>query len=114
MPERFRRDPARLLPVDPTVRAIALDLYARAAEVPITSPHGHVPPSLLLHDEPYADPVALLLTADRCCHTQPGWRSQHSHRRRRHRDRALGRNRDGLHSRTDCGRTPFVVVVAAP
>jgi glucuronate isomerase len=58
------RDPARLLPVDPSTRAIALDLYERVAGSPIISPHGHVPPSLLLDDEPYADPVALLITGD--------------------------------------------------
>ncbi|UOQ89167.1 glucuronate isomerase [Agromyces endophyticus] len=63
-PDTFHRDPARLLPVDPTVRAIALDLYARVADAPIISPHGHVPPSLLVNDEPYADPVALLVTGD--------------------------------------------------
>ncbi|WP_435527642.1 glucuronate isomerase [Microbacterium aurantiacum] len=64
MPASTDRDPARLLPVDPTVRAIASDLYARVADRPIISPHGHVPPSLLLDDEAYADPVALLMTGD--------------------------------------------------
>ena len=58
------RNPARLLPVDPTTRAVALDLYERVGGSPIISPHGHVPPSLLLDDEPYADPVALLVTGD--------------------------------------------------
>lgn len=58
------RDPARLLPADPSTRAIALHLYGRVAAEPIISPHGHVHPSLLLHDEPYSDPVALLVTGD--------------------------------------------------
>lgn len=58
------RDAARLLPVDPSTRAIALDLYERVADAPIVSPHGHVPPSLLLRDEAYTDPVALLVTGD--------------------------------------------------
>lgn len=58
------RDPARLLPADPSTRSVALELYARVADSPIISPHGHVPPSLLLADEPYTDPVALLLTGD--------------------------------------------------
>ena len=59
-----QRDPARLLPADPSTRAIALHLYGRVAAEPIISPHGHVHPSLLLHDEPYSDPVALLVTGD--------------------------------------------------
>ncbi|MDF0513173.1 glucuronate isomerase [Agromyces sp. H3Y2-19a] len=58
------RDPARLLPADPSTRSIALDLHARVADSPIISPHGHVAPSLLLRDEPYSDPVALLVTGD--------------------------------------------------
>jgi glucuronate isomerase len=58
------RDPARVLPADAATRAIALDLYERVADRPIISPHGHVPPSLLLRDEPYTDPVALLVTGD--------------------------------------------------
>ncbi|GAA1834959.1 glucuronate isomerase [Agromyces salentinus] len=58
------RDPARLLPADPATRAVALALYERVAGAPIISPHGHVPPSLLLRDEPYTDPVALLVTGD--------------------------------------------------
>ncbi|MDR6907145.1 glucuronate isomerase [Agromyces sp. 3263] len=59
-----RRDPARLLPADPSTRAVAAELYERVAESPIISPHGHVPPSLLLRDEPYADPVSLLVAGD--------------------------------------------------
>ncbi|KQZ08321.1 glucuronate isomerase [Agromyces sp. Root1464] len=61
---QVHRDSARLLPVEPSTRAIALDLYERVADAPIISPHGHVPPSLLLRDEPYIDPVALLVTGD--------------------------------------------------
>src|SRR4051812_42826145 len=38
-----RRDPDRLLPADPDLRAIARDLYDRVAGRPILSPHGHVP-----------------------------------------------------------------------
>ncbi|MGR0318207.1 glucuronate isomerase [Agromyces sp. ZXT2-3] len=58
------RDAARLLPADPTTRSIALDLYERVATAPIISPHGHVPPELLLQDAASSDPVALLLTGD--------------------------------------------------
>jgi glucuronate isomerase len=64
MPSSQRRDPHRLLPVDPSTRAIAADLYARVAAAPIISPHGHVPPSLLLDDQPFANPADLFITND--------------------------------------------------
>jgi glucuronate isomerase len=59
-----RRDPDRLLPVDPSTRAIARALYDRVATAPIVSPHGHVPAEWLAHDVPFADPTALLVTHD--------------------------------------------------
>ncbi|GAA3914945.1 glucuronate isomerase [Microbacterium invictum] len=57
-------DPDRLLPVDPATRDIARVLYERVADMPILSPHGHVPPGLLLEDAPFADPAELFITAD--------------------------------------------------
>ena len=48
--------PDRYFDPDPTIRAIARDLYAGVATLPIVSPHGHVDPSLL------ADPNATLGT----------------------------------------------------
>ena len=36
--------PDRLLPADPTTRGIARRLYAAVRDLPIISPHGHVPP----------------------------------------------------------------------
>jgi glucuronate isomerase len=59
-----RRDPDRLLPVDPATRAIARDLYATVAGAPIVSPHGHVPVEWLVEDTPFSDPAALLVTHD--------------------------------------------------
>jgi glucuronate isomerase len=56
--------PDRLLPPDPGVRAIARRLYDAVADAPIVSPHGHVDPRLLLDDEPFGDPAALLVTPD--------------------------------------------------
>ena len=56
--------PDRLLPTDPTERAIARVIYGAVAEAPIISPHGHVDPQLLLDDQPFTDPVSLLLTPD--------------------------------------------------
>jgi glucuronate isomerase len=59
-----RRDPDRLLPVDPGTRGIARDLYASVADAPIVSPHGHVPVRWLVDDTAFTDPAALLVTHD--------------------------------------------------
>ncbi len=56
--------PDRLLPSDPGVRALALDLYSAVRDHPIISPHGHVDPQMLLDDQPFADPTSLLLQPD--------------------------------------------------
>ena len=57
-------DPDRLFPVDPDTRAIARALYERVEHLPILSPHGHVAPSLLLDDAPFADPADLFIVHD--------------------------------------------------
>ncbi len=56
--------PDRLLPADPGERRIARRLYAEVADAPILSPHGHVDASLLLANEHFPDPAALLITPD--------------------------------------------------
>ena len=56
--------PDRLLPVDPGVRAIARRLYESVEDLPIISPHGHVPPAWIADDVPFSDPVSLLVTPD--------------------------------------------------
>ncbi|NUS56456.1 MAG: glucuronate isomerase [Streptomycetaceae bacterium] len=56
--------PDRLLPVDPTVRAIAHRLYDAVRGLPILSPHGHVDARLLVDDEPFGDPASLLISPD--------------------------------------------------
>ncbi|MEO7131945.1 MAG: glucuronate isomerase, partial [Dermatophilaceae bacterium] len=57
-------DPDRLLPAEPGTRAIARRLYSAVQDLPIISPHGHVPPQWLADDTPFADPTSLLLTPD--------------------------------------------------
>lgn len=64
MPAKLELDPDRLLPADPQTRAVARDLYAAVADLPIISPHGHVDPRLLLDDEPFSDPAELFITRD--------------------------------------------------
>lgn len=53
-----------LFPSDERTRAIARDLYAEVAELPIISPHGHVAPSLLADDQPFENPTELFITKD--------------------------------------------------
>ena len=57
-------NPDRLLPADPTTRDIARELYAAVRDLPIISPHGHVPPQWLADDTPFDDPTSLLITPD--------------------------------------------------
>jgi len=56
--------PDRLLPTDPGVRSLARRLHDTVRDLPITSPHGHVEPRLLLDDAPFSDPASLLVTPD--------------------------------------------------
>jgi len=56
--------PDRLFPAEPGVRAIARDLYAEAAGLPIVSPHGHTDPAWFARNEPFGDAAALLLQPD--------------------------------------------------
>ena len=56
--------PDRLLPADPTTRAVARELLADVQHLPIISPHGHVPAAVIADDAPFPDPTTLLVTAD--------------------------------------------------
>ncbi len=56
--------PDRMLPSDPTLRPIAREIYHEVRDLPIISPHGHVPPRWLAEDEPFGDPTSLLITPD--------------------------------------------------
>ena len=56
--------PDRLFPSEPTTRAIARTLYESVRNLPILSPHGHVPPQWIADDVPFQDPVSLLLSPD--------------------------------------------------
>ena len=56
--------PDRLFPIDPTVRAIARDLYGAVAHLPIISPHGHTDPKWFATNEPFSNAAELLLLPD--------------------------------------------------
>jgi glucuronate isomerase len=64
MAMKSKLDAARLLPVEPAVRAVAEALYERVAKLPIISPHGHVDPQLLLKNEPFSNPAELFIYFD--------------------------------------------------
>ncbi|MFJ3958183.1 glucuronate isomerase [Arthrobacter sp. NPDC090010] len=57
-------DPDRLFPADPATRAIARELHALVEQLPILSPHGHVPASMIVQDEHFGDPAGLLVSPD--------------------------------------------------
>ena len=56
--------PDRLLPAEPTARAVARRLYTEVRDLPIISPHGHVPPAWIADDTPFGDPTSLLISPD--------------------------------------------------
>ena len=56
--------PDRLFPAEPQTRAVARKLYEQVKDLPILSPHGHVPPAWIADDIPFSDPTNLLLTPD--------------------------------------------------
>ncbi len=56
--------PDRLLPGDADQLSVARRILAATVDLPIVSPHGHVDPALLRHDEPFSDPAALFVTPD--------------------------------------------------
>ncbi len=56
--------PDRLLPLDPTARAVARRLYDSVATLPIISPHGHTDPRWYAENQPFPDPATLFVVPD--------------------------------------------------
>ncbi len=54
----------RCFSAEPSQRALARELYASVAELPIVGPHGHVDPRMLAEDAPLPDPAQLLIIPD--------------------------------------------------
>lgn len=54
----------RFFPAEGSTLAVAQDLYAVAAKLPIVSPHGHTDPKWFAEDEAFANPAALFLQPD--------------------------------------------------
>lgn len=64
MPEHWTLDPDRTFDPEPNQRALARELYAGVADLPLICPHGHVQPSLLADNAPLGDPASLLVVPD--------------------------------------------------
>jgi glucuronate isomerase len=56
--------PHRLLPAEPSIRAIAERLYMSVCKLPIISPHGHTQASWFATNEPFPDPAKLFVQPD--------------------------------------------------
>jgi glucuronate isomerase len=56
--------PDRLFSSDARQRDIARELYARARELPVISPHGHTDPSWFADNKPFANASELLIQPD--------------------------------------------------
>jgi len=54
----------RALPADPATRAIAREIYAAIADLPLVSMHGHVPAERFAENTSFGDPARLLVTPD--------------------------------------------------
>ena len=54
----------RLFPAEEKTRAIARRLYAAIKDLPIVSPHGHTQAGWFARNEPFPDPVTLLVQPD--------------------------------------------------
>ncbi len=67
-PTPFALHPDRLFPPEPETRAMARNLYASVAALPIISPHGHTDPRWFADDAPFPDPARLFIVPDHYVH----------------------------------------------
>ncbi|HTV96219.1 MAG TPA: glucuronate isomerase [Steroidobacteraceae bacterium] len=56
--------PDRLFPAEPGTRAVARELYAQVARLPILSPHGHTDPAWFATNAFFENPAQLLIVPD--------------------------------------------------
>lgn len=63
-PKSLQLHPDRLFPVDATTRDVARRLHESVKDLPIISPHSHVPPQWIADDVNFRDPTSLLITPD--------------------------------------------------
>src|SRR5690606_38154809 len=60
--KRLELDPDRAFPAEPGTRALARQIYAATADLPLVCMHGHVDARILADDVPFADPASMLIT----------------------------------------------------
>lgn len=63
-PTSLHVHPDRLFPADPALRETTRAIYDSTKDLPIISPHSHVPAEWLALNEPFSDPTSLLLVPD--------------------------------------------------
>lgn len=56
--------PDRYFDPNPTVRRIARELYETMRTFPLVCPHGHVDLALLATNEPFPEPMSLIIEPD--------------------------------------------------
>ena len=64
MPKPLVLNDDRLFPAEPSVRAIARELYGHVRDLPIISPHGHTDPAWFARNEAFPNACDLLLAPD--------------------------------------------------
>lgn len=64
MPRKLELHPDRLLPAEPGARALARQLHAEVAGLPIVSPHGHTDPAWFARNESFGNAADMLLAPD--------------------------------------------------
>ena len=64
MPRDLDLHADRLFPVEPSVRALARELYSGVKDLPIISPHGHTDPRWFAGNETFGNATDLLLVPD--------------------------------------------------
>ncbi|MCW4459136.1 glucuronate isomerase [Microbacterium sp. MPKO10] len=64
MPRKLTLDPDRALPPEPALRAIARELYAGIASLPLISMHGHVDAGAIARNDAFGDPAELFVIPD--------------------------------------------------
>jgi glucuronate isomerase len=62
--KRLELDPDRAFPAEPGTRALARQIYAATADLPLVCMHGHVDARILADNVPFADPANMLITPD--------------------------------------------------
>ncbi|RNE67438.1 glucuronate isomerase [Cryobacterium tepidiphilum] len=64
MAQPWALHPDRALPAEPGQRAIAREVYAATADLPVISMHGHIDVGAIRRNDPFGDPAELFIIPD--------------------------------------------------